>query len=125
LDLAKRLALMCEIFNRQLSDDAVAFWIEELTPHYGPHLFTALREGMREKWMPSVGSVIDRATSLARTEREEAAAKEFFQQRQRERDEYERLTPEERKKRDNEANEFFARMRERLGVSAGDIVKDQ
>ncbi len=55
---------MCEIFNRQLSDDAVAFWMEELTTVYGEHLFTALREGMREKWMPSVGSVLERARAL-------------------------------------------------------------
>lgn len=59
---------MCEIFNRQLSDDAIAFWIEELTPVYGENLFLALREGMREKWMPSVGSVLERTRALIRSE---------------------------------------------------------
>jgi hypothetical protein len=61
---------MCELFNRKLSDDAVAFWMEELTPAYGPHLFEALRLACRETWMPSVGWVLSTAERLERQERE-------------------------------------------------------
>lgn len=77
LDLAKRISLMCELFNRQLSDDAIAFWIEELQPIYGPHLFEALRVGCREKWMPSVGWVIDKAEEFKRLEENRKREEEF------------------------------------------------
>mgnify|MGYP001587251162 CR=1 FL=1 len=59
---------MCELFNRQLGDDAVAFWIAELSPFYGDHLFEALRQACLEKWMPGVGWVIDKAKWLKEAE---------------------------------------------------------
>jgi hypothetical protein len=104
---------MAEMFNRNLSDDAMGFWLAELAPHYGPHLFEAMREAMRGKWMPSVDDVVERKTYHFKV----------WRKQEREREEAERLaleqpqeSPEAIAETDKQAAAFFAKMREKLGL---------
>lgn len=64
-DLMRRVVLMAEAHNRTCSDDLVAFWVEELAPHYGEHLFEAIRLCMRDKWMPSVNELLERERKVS------------------------------------------------------------
>jgi hypothetical protein len=111
---------MCEIFNRQLSDDAMQFWMEELQPHYGPFLVEAIRAGCREKWMPSIGWVIECAEAKRKTERrkQEAERKATEDREIREAnaarlEKWNALTQEER----NDANADFDKAWDKFGFS--------
>jgi hypothetical protein len=61
-DLAKRVLLMAEMANRKISDEALEFWIAELSPRYDEHMRQALDWGAKQKFMPSVTEIQEKAT---------------------------------------------------------------
>jgi len=114
--LARRVILLAEAFNRTLSDDLVAFWVEELAPHYGENLFEAMRASMCEKWMPSINELLERERKVGLPARIARAELEYARQR----DQWARALPEHTantEQRDREAKEFFRAMREKLGLA--------
>lgn len=115
LEIAQMVTLMAEIFNRKLSDGAVAFWVEELFPHYGSRLGESMREAMRDKFMPAINAIIENVKAKEhRREREE------FMEQVRKAEEREHAARRAHGPSEEEANiaaeNFFATMREKLGI---------
>lgn len=93
--------LLCEMFNRQLSDLAMETWVDNLTSLYGPHLFEALDAANRAVRMPSLGEVIQDA--LARRRR--ADHRQVWLDNE--------VPPEQRQRNEEAARRFFEEMRQR------------
>lgn len=115
-DLMRRIVLMAEAHNRVLSDDLVAFWVEELAPHYGSILFDSMHATMREKWMPSVKEVLEPVRQHDLQQRRALAEQRY----QRDLAAYagvpKRLTAAEEQAATEDAAEFFRRLNEKLGL---------
>lgn len=109
-DLSKRVSLLAEVFSRKMSDDLMELWIKALSPRYDEHTKRALEWACLQEWMPAPGVVMQRAA----TERHRSMMR--IDQATREAAMRRAMEGENDPERERKANEFFAAMREKLGI---------
>lgn len=117
-ELGRKIQLVYEIHGRNLSDAAMALWVETLAPSMAstPTVTAeALKAACREKFFPGLGWVLERIGEANQRAARLGAQNTWQDRLQQERDEWERLTPDERESRQRAADDFFARLREKLG----------
>lgn len=119
-DLAKRVLLMAEMANRKISDEALGFWIAELSPRYDEHMRQALEWGAKQKFMPSVSEIQDKATDLMLKWRERLEQAEREAEHARIATQRAAMTDEQRAANDAAMRDVFASMRAKFGWSEKD-----
>lgn len=117
-ELSNLVVLLYEMHGRSPSTAALREWVDQLSPNYGPPTIQALKAGCREPRLPGLAWVLEHAAATRKRAADLQRTEEHVRRLERERDEHERLTPEERKRRDEQASAFFTRMRSVLGYGA-------
>ncbi len=115
-ELGSKVQLLYEIHSKTLSDEALALWMESLTPTYSPATIVALKAGCREKWFPGLGWVMEVVATAQRREREDAAMLVMRREMDESRRRLESMSAEEIAAERAEMDAIFAKMRNNLGI---------
>jgi len=105
-ELSEKLTLLHEVYSRRISDRALLLWIDKLSPFIGPELNQVLEDSMTQRAIPTLGELVQTTLAARRRARTASDARE----------DDERLTREERERRDAVARQVMAELRVKLGI---------
>ncbi len=113
-DLSEKLTTLHEVFSRRISDRALSLWVEKLSAYIGPELDRVLDEATTQRVIPTLGDLIQTTqAAIRRNNQPKIKGREEFEEEDRQA--FGRLSQEEQDARTRAADEFFEKMRIKLG----------